>query len=98
MELIGQSLSTTTSHYHIFIGIIPSELALLPNYKELDVSNNQLYETISPLKSNVLVKTEGNIHIGKANLPTPKPDIPSGSTPYSSDSSGGGQTHKNDSL
>lgn len=32
---------------------------------ELNISNNQLYGKISPLESNVLVKTEGNINIGK---------------------------------
>ncbi|XP_009757873.1 receptor protein kinase TMK1-like [Nicotiana sylvestris] len=77
------------------IGTIPNELALLPNLRELDVSNNQLYGKIPPFKSNVLLKTQGNVNIGKDNPPPPAPGTPSGSTPGSSDGSGGGQTHAN---
>ncbi|OIT07108.1 PREDICTED: receptor protein kinase TMK1-like [Nicotiana attenuata] len=77
------------------IGTIPNELALLPNLRELDVSNNQLYGKIPPFKSNVLLKTQGNVNIGKDNPPPPAPGTPSGSTPGSSDGGGGGQTHAN---
>ncbi|XP_055818742.1 receptor protein kinase TMK1-like [Solanum dulcamara] len=52
-------------------GTIPSELALLPNLRELDVSNNQLYGKIPPFKSTVVVKTEGNVNIGKDKPPRP---------------------------
>ncbi|MCD7462969.1 mitogen activated protein kinase [Datura stramonium] len=82
-------------------GTIPNELALLPNLRELDVSNNQLYGKIPPFKSNVQVKTEGNVNIGKDNPSpsAPAPGTPSGSTPSSPDGGGGGggggQTHGN---
>ncbi|KAM3377100.1 receptor protein kinase TMK1 [Capsicum galapagoense] len=74
-------------------GTIPNELTLLPNLKELDVSNNQIYGKLPPFKSNVLVKTDGNVNFGKHNPPPSAPGVPSGSTPSSPDGGGGGQTH-----
>ncbi|XP_049404421.1 receptor protein kinase TMK1-like isoform X2 [Solanum stenotomum] len=70
-------------------GTIPNELTLLPNLTELDVSNNQLYGKIPQFKSSVVVKTEGNVNIGKDKPPTSAP----GNT--SPDGGGGGQTHGN---
>ncbi|KAH0733475.1 hypothetical protein KY290_003208 [Solanum tuberosum] len=77
---------------NILTGTIPNELALLPHLMEFDVSNNQIYGKIPPFKSNVLVKYDGNVNIGKDN---PPPVAPSGSTPSSPDGGGGGQTHGN---
>ncbi|KAJ8530116.1 hypothetical protein K7X08_036951 [Anisodus acutangulus] len=98
---ISPSYSSITSLQKLILannfltGTIPNELASLPNLRELDVSNNQLYGKIPPFKSNVLVKTEGNVNIGKDNPPPPAPGTPSGSTPSSPDGDGGGRTHGN---
>ncbi|CAN4107630.1 unnamed protein product [Withania somnifera] len=86
---ISPSYSSITSLQKLILannfltGTIPNELTLLPNLKELDVSNNQLYGKIPPFKSNIVVKTEGNVNIGKDNPPPPAPGTPSGSTPSS---------------
>lgn len=74
-------------------GTIPDELTLLPNLRELDVSNNQLYGKIPPFKSNIVVKFDGNVNIGKDKPPPSAPGSPSGSTPSSPDGGEGGQTH-----
>ncbi|KAJ8572319.1 hypothetical protein K7X08_008830 [Anisodus acutangulus] len=98
---ISPSYSSITSLQKLILannfltGIIPNELASLPNLRELDVSNNQLYGKIPPFKSHVLVKTEGNVNIGKDNPPPPAPGTPSGSTPSSPNGDGGGRTHGN---
>ncbi|XP_055815777.1 receptor protein kinase TMK1-like [Solanum dulcamara] len=96
---ISPNFSSITSLQRLILannfltGTIPNELALLPNLRELDVSNNQLYGKIPPFKSNVLVKFDGNVNIGKDNPPPSAPGTPSGSTPSSPDGGGGGQTH-----
>lgn len=98
---ISPSYSSITSLQKLILannfltGTIPNELTLLPNLRELDVSNNQLYGKIPPFKSNILVKTDGNVNIGKDNPPPSAPGTPSGNTPSSPDGGGGGQTHGN---
>ncbi|KAK4378398.1 hypothetical protein RND71_000260 [Anisodus tanguticus] len=98
---ISTSYSSITSLQKLILannfltGTIPNELASLPNLRDLDVSNNQLYGKIPPFKSNVLVKTEGNVNIGKDNPPPPAPGTPTGSTPSSPNGDGGGRTHGN---
>ncbi|XP_028115351.1 receptor protein kinase TMK1-like [Camellia sinensis] len=71
---------------------IPNELTTLPNLKQLDVSNNQLYGKIPLFKSNVLVKTDGNPDIGKdSGGPTPGTPgtrTPPGSTPTTPSNNG----------
>ncbi|CAM8909131.1 unnamed protein product [Rhodiola kirilowii] len=49
-----------------FTGIIPEELTRLTSLIELDVSNNHLYGKVPVFRTNVLVKTDGNVDIGKA--------------------------------
>lgn len=63
-------------------GTIPVELTSLSTLQLLDVSNNQLYGKVPKFKSNnVVVKTDGNVNIGKD---TPPPTgAPSGNTPSS---------------
>ncbi|KAL3824262.1 hypothetical protein ACJIZ3_020291 [Penstemon smallii] len=56
-------------------GTIPSELTNLPNLIQLDVSNNRIYGKVPPFRSNVVVKTEGNLNIGKD---APPPTTPQG--------------------
>ncbi|GJS38356.1 receptor protein kinase TMK1-like protein [Tanacetum coccineum] len=48
-----------------FTGVIPHELKELPNLVEIDVSNNLLYGQIPVFRENVIVKSEGNVDIGK---------------------------------
>ncbi|KAM7484729.1 hypothetical protein LguiA_000738 [Lonicera macranthoides] len=62
-------------------GSIPNELTSLPNLREVDVSNNLLYGKIPSFRPNVIVKTAGNVDLGrdKGLIPTPiKPGSPSG--------------------
>ncbi|CAN4107634.1 unnamed protein product [Withania somnifera] len=98
---ISPSYSSITSLQKLILannfltGTIPKELTLLPNLRELDVSNNQLYGKIPPFKSNIVVKTEGNVNIGKDNPPPSAPGTPSGSSPSSPDGGGGGQARGN---
>ncbi|CAL5396829.1 unnamed protein product [Camellia sinensis] len=68
-------------------GTIPNELITLPNLRELDVSNNRLYGNIPSFQSNVLVKTDGNLDIGKDSV-SPLPGTPSVSGTKTSGSSG----------
>jgi len=76
---ISPNLSSITSIQRLILadnsltGTIPNELTLLPNLTELDVSNNQLYGKIPQFKSSVVVKTEGNVNIGKDKPPTSAP-------------------------
>ncbi|CAK9142913.1 unnamed protein product [Ilex paraguariensis] len=65
-------------------GTIPIELTTLLNLKELDVSNNQLYGKIPSFRSNVLVKTDGNVNIGKDTPPPTAPGTPTDNKPGSS--------------
>lgn len=67
-------------------GTIPDELTKLPNLVELDVSNNQIYGKVPSFRSNVLVKTDGNVNIGKD---TPPPTAQGGNTPGSSSGGNG---------
>jgi hypothetical protein len=77
-------------------GNIPTEFTSLENLKELDLSNNLLYGKIPSFRSNVDVKTTGNVNIGKDTIPaTPTlPNSPSGrnnpSSGNSTESSRGG--------
>ncbi|CAL5430445.1 unnamed protein product [Camellia sinensis] len=57
------------------IGTIPNELTTLPNLRELDVSNNRLYGEIPLFKNNVIIKTDGNLHIWKNSI-APSPGTP----------------------
>ncbi|CAA3026101.1 receptor kinase TMK1-like [Olea europaea subsp. europaea] len=93
---ISPNFSEITSLQKLFLannsltGTIPNELTSLPNLNELDVTNNQIYGKVPKFRSNVLVKTAGNIDIGKdAPPPTSPGGKPSGNTPGSS--SGGGR-------
>lgn len=68
-------------------GTIPVELTTLPNLQLLDVSNNQLHGKIPPFKNNIVVKTDGNVDIGKD---TPPPPGPTPGTPVSPSGDGKG--------
>ncbi|XP_051140762.1 receptor protein kinase TMK1 [Andrographis paniculata] len=46
-------------------GTIPEELTTLPALAEFDVSNNRLVGKVPSFGSNVIVKTDGNLGIGK---------------------------------
>ncbi|KAJ7964444.1 Receptor protein kinase [Quillaja saponaria] len=72
-------------------GTIPKELTSLPALTELDVSNNQLYGKIPDLKSNVIVKTNGNLDIGKEKSSLSPPDSlsPNTGSPTISEGVGG---------
>ncbi|CAL5400089.1 unnamed protein product [Camellia sinensis] len=72
-------------------GTIPNELTTLPNLRELDVSNNRLYGNIPSFQSNVLVKTDGNLDIGKDSV-SPLPGTPLVSGTKTSGSSGNKST------
>ncbi|CAI9761949.1 unnamed protein product [Fraxinus pennsylvanica] len=72
-------------------GTIPDELTNLPNLKELDITNNHIYGRVPSFRSNVFVKTNGNVNIGKDALPTNSPvGKPSGNSPDSSSDGGRG--------
>ncbi|KAL2485038.1 putative receptor protein kinase TMK1 [Abeliophyllum distichum] len=72
-------------------GTIPNELTNLSNLKELDLSNNQISGEVPKFRSNVLVKTDGNVNIGKDAPPTNSPGgDPSGHSPGSSSGGGSG--------
>ncbi|THU49668.1 hypothetical protein C4D60_Mb06t11960 [Musa balbisiana] len=64
-------------------GTIPSTLTNLTSLKELDVSNNMLWGKIPSFSKNVLVKTGGNVNMGKDVAP---PGSDSGSAPNGSGS------------
>ncbi|CAL9190353.1 receptor protein kinase TMK1 [Musa acuminata AAA Group] len=66
---------------------IPSTLTNLTSLKELDVSNNMLWGKIPSFSKNVLVKTGGNVNMGKDVAP---PGSDSGSAPNGSDSAPAG--------
>ncbi|XP_022865229.1 receptor protein kinase TMK1-like [Olea europaea var. sylvestris] len=70
-------------------GTIPNELANLPNLKELDVTNNQIYGRVPMFRSNVFVKTDGNVNIGKDAPPTNSPGGNSSGNSRGSSSDGG---------
>lgn len=94
---ISPSFSSITSLRTLILadnnltGTIPKELTTLPNLQQLDVSNNQLYGEIPRFRSNVAVKTDGNVNIGKGG-PSPTPATPSGNTPSSPVSPAGPQS------
>lgn len=85
---ISPSFSSITSLQKLILaknsltGTIPVELTTLLNLQLLDVSNNQLYGQIPPFKNNIVVKTDGNVNIGKDTPPPAgappgtKPDTP----------------------
>ncbi|XP_072992322.1 receptor protein kinase TMK1-like [Typha latifolia] len=52
-------------------GTIPMTLTSLPSLKELDVANNALWGKVPSFNKNVLVKTAGNLNIGKDVAMTP---------------------------
>ncbi|KAK1352749.1 Receptor-like kinase TMK2 [Heracleum sosnowskyi] len=87
---ISPNFSSITSLQRLILannnlsGVIPEELTSLDNLKELDISNNQLHGKIPSFRSNVMVKTEGNVNIGKDHVPSSTPTTPSGKTPGSS--------------
>ncbi|KAL3830694.1 hypothetical protein ACJIZ3_019496 [Penstemon smallii] len=68
-------------------GRIPTELTTLPNLVELDVSDNQIYGNVPPFRSNVIVKTSGNLDIGKDG-PSPTTGGGNGNSPGSESGSG----------
>lgn len=65
-------------------GTIPPELTSLASLRELDVTYNHLYGKIPAFRSNVIVKTDGNIDIGKDSSSfIPPSGVPSHDTPLS---------------
>ncbi|GAA0172091.1 hypothetical protein LIER_25987 [Lithospermum erythrorhizon] len=52
-------------------GTIPYELTSLPRLKSLDLSNNMICGEIPTFRSNVTVKTGGNVNLGKECPSTP---------------------------
>lgn len=82
---ISPNFSSITSLQRLILssnsltGTIPNELTNLASLRELDVSNNQLHGQIPSFRSNVIVKTDGNVYIGKDSGPTP---IPTPTAPY----------------
>ncbi|XP_028096244.1 receptor protein kinase TMK1-like [Camellia sinensis] len=95
--MISPNFSSITSLQRLILannnltGTIPNELTTLPNLRELDVSNNRLYGNIPSFQSNVLVKTDGNLDIGKDSV-SPLPGTPSVSGTKTSGSSGNKST------
>ena len=87
---ISPNFSSITSLQRLILsnnylsGVIPEELTSLANLRELDISNNQIHGKIPSFRSNVMVKTDGNVNIGKDNVPSSTPTTPSGKTPGSS--------------
>ncbi|CAL9118782.1 unnamed protein product [Musa textilis] len=73
-------------------GTIPSTLTNLTSLKELDVSNNMLWGKIPSFSKNVLVKTGGNVNMGKDVAP---PGSDSGSAPNGSNSNPAGSVDAN---
>ncbi|CAD5185702.1 unnamed protein product [Musa acuminata subsp. malaccensis] len=79
-------------------GTIPSTLTNLTSLKELDVSNNSLRGQVPSFSQNVLLKTDGNVNMGKPAIAPPGSDSdsahngsdsnPAGSVDGSSGSSG----------
>lgn len=57
-------------------GVIPDELTSLGNLIILDVKNNQLHGVIPSFNTNVIVKTSGNVDIGRNSGPGPTSSIP----------------------
>ncbi|KAK3040722.1 hypothetical protein RJ639_028012 [Escallonia herrerae] len=84
MGTISPNFSSITSLQRLILannnltGNIPDVLTSLVNLRELDVSNNQIYGKIPLFRTNVIVKTDGNVNIGKDG---PPPATPSGNTP-----------------
>ncbi|KAH6792662.1 transmembrane kinase 1 [Perilla frutescens var. hirtella] len=76
-----------------FTGTIPNELTSLPNLVELDVSNNQIYGKVPQFRSNVDVRTTGNVNIGK-DAPPPTAPGGKGNTGGSSGGDGSGDGKK----
>ncbi|KAL1806919.1 hypothetical protein ACET3Z_029987 [Daucus carota] len=72
-------------------GVIPDELTNLINLNLIDVTNNQLHGKIPSFKANVIIKTEGNVNMGKDSGPGPSSSTPGddGSSPGSVHRSGG---------
>lgn len=70
--------------------VIPNELTTLPNLREIDVSNNQIYGKIPSFNSNVSIKVDGNPDVGKDNPPpgTSTPGSPKGDGRETSSSKG----------
>ncbi|XP_052481047.1 receptor-like kinase TMK3 isoform X2 [Gossypium raimondii] len=75
-----RNLSLRDNHFtdNNLTGVIPMELASLPNLALLDVSNNRLYGKIPSFRDNVDVVTAGNHDIGKDKAPTPEARSPGG--------------------
>ncbi|KAK4423360.1 Receptor protein kinase TMK1 [Sesamum alatum] len=72
-----------------FTGKIPNELTNLPDLVLLDLSNNEIYGKVPTFRSTVVVKTDGNVNIGKD---TPPPGVHAGGG-QSPDGSGSGNSH-----
>ncbi|XP_051144947.1 receptor protein kinase TMK1-like [Andrographis paniculata] len=72
------SLQTLILSDNNLSGTIPKELTSLPNLSLLDVSNNQIYGQIPAFKITVVVKTDGNVNIGKDVPPPGAPGAPGG--------------------
>ncbi|KAL8105795.1 receptor protein kinase TMK1-like [Apium graveolens] len=66
------------------VGVIPNELTSLVNLNLIDVTNNQLHGQIPSFKTSVIIKTGGNVNMGKDTGPGP-----TSSTPSDDDSPGG---------
>lgn len=87
------SLQTLVLSNNNLTGTIPNELTSLPSLLELDVSNNQIYGKVPSFRSNVHLKTDGNVNIGK-DAPPPTVHGGNGNSPGSS-SGGNGSGNSN---
>ncbi|KAG6477259.1 receptor protein kinase TMK1-like [Zingiber officinale] len=76
-------------------GIIPSTLTNLAGLNELDVSNNSLWGKVPRFSQNVLLRTDGNAHLGQD--PVAPPGAQSGTTDNGSNPIPGGSSDGNSS-
>ncbi|KAK8322613.1 hypothetical protein V6Z12_A12G178700 [Gossypium hirsutum] len=91
-----RNLSLRDNHFtdNNLTGVIPMELASLPNLARLDVSNNRLYGKIPSFRDNVDVVTAGNHDIGKDKAPTPEARSPGGESAGTSTGNGEKKSNK----